>query len=72
MGSFLKSWKTTAIGLALGAANLLANGVHPKQVGLSVLLAALGIASKDFNSTTPIVLPVPAGWVQHPAVQSKQ
>lgn len=44
-----KSWKTTLLGLGLGALNLFANGASPKQVGLSLGLLALGAVAKDHN-----------------------
>lgn len=47
--SFLTNWKTTLFGLGAGALNMFANGTGWKEVLLSVGLAALGIAAKDFN-----------------------
>jgi len=46
-----KNWKTTLLGLGLGGANLVANGVHWKQALVSVGLAGLGLLAKDFNVT---------------------
>lgn len=53
---FLNSWKTTALGLALGGLNLWANGLGWKQVLISVGLTGLGILTKDFNVTVPPVI----------------
>ena len=48
------NWKTTLLGLASGALNLLANGTNWKQVLLSVGVAALGTMAHDSNNpTTP-------------------
>jgi hypothetical protein len=49
------SWKTTLAGIGIAILNLLANGLTPKQAGLSVAITALGALAKDFNvSHTPV------------------
>lgn len=40
-------YKTTLCGLAAGALNALAHGVAPKQVAVSLALAALGAVAHD-------------------------
>lgn len=46
-----KNWKTTLAGMGAGALNLVANGVNLKQIGFSLLLAAIGAVAKDLNVT---------------------
>lgn len=45
----LSNWKTSLLGIASGALNLLANGTNWKQVLLSVGVAGLGLFAKDHN-----------------------
>lgn len=45
------NWKTTLAGLGIASLNLFANGMHPKQIGMSIGLAILGSICKDFNVT---------------------
>lgn len=47
----MKNWKTTLLGLAAGALNMLANGTNWKQVLVTLGLAGLGLVSKDSNVT---------------------
>lgn len=47
----LTSWKTSLIGLGIGFLNLLANGLTPKQAGLSLGVAILGCLAKDHDVT---------------------
>ena len=43
----MKNWKTSLIGVGLGAANMFANGTSWKQILFSVGFSALGIFAKD-------------------------
>jgi hypothetical protein len=45
-------WLRTLAGLGLGVMNLFANGVTPKQLGVSALMAALG-AVTHYTSVDP-------------------
>lgn len=47
----MKNWLTSLAGIGAGALNLLANGTNWKQILVSVGVAALGLVSKDFNTT---------------------
>lgn len=47
----MKNWKTTLLGFAAGALNLLANGTNWKQVLLTTGIAAFGLVAKDHNVT---------------------
>ena len=49
MEELKKNWKTSLIGLAVAAFNLMANGTKPAQVMVSVGFLALGMLAKDFN-----------------------
>ena len=51
-----KSWLTTIVGIAGAIGNLIvsaiqAGAVTPRDIALSVVLAALGLSSKAFNVT---------------------
>jgi len=47
----MKNWKTTLLGFLSGGLNLYANGMTPKQILMSLALAALGLAAKDYGVT---------------------
>ncbi len=51
----VKNWKTTLIGIGLGAGNLflayLSQGIKPKDALLSVGIATLGAFAKDHDVT---------------------
>ena len=57
MDALKNSWKTTLIGLGMGAFNLLIHGCSWQQVAMSVGYAALGALSKDFNISNVPTLP---------------
>ena len=46
----LKSWKTTLLGAAAGAANLMAHGTGWKQVVATVAVTLLGAFAKDASA----------------------
>ena len=63
----MKNWKTTAIGIGFGAANLFASGAFTQDGKfnwqaflLSTGMAALGLVAKDHNVT--------GGTTQQPSV----
>lgn len=45
------NWKTTVLGILLGTAYTVTNTVDWKHLIVSVLMAFVGIVSKDFNVT---------------------
>jgi len=49
----MKTWWRVIAGLAAGAANSYANGVSPKQIGFSVLIAAMGLISHLTSTSDP-------------------
>jgi hypothetical protein len=57
MNALKNSWKTTLIGLGMGAFNLLIHGCSWQQVAASVLISAFGIVCKDFDITHVPTLP---------------
>jgi hypothetical protein len=51
LGSFLVSWKTSLIGLVMGAFQLHQGGMNWKSAAMAALMAALGLAAKDGQVT---------------------
>jgi len=47
----MKNWKTSFVGIGVGALNLFANGTNWKQVLVAAGIAALGVFAKDNNVT---------------------
>jgi hypothetical protein len=45
----MASWKTTVLGLIIGALNMYANGTNWKQILISAGLAGFGVLAKDFD-----------------------
>ena len=45
-----KNWKTTLLGLAAGVLNLVASGASWKSAAVSIGVAAVGAAAKDYSN----------------------
>ena len=56
LGSFLVNWKTSLIGLVMGAVQLHQGGLNWKSAVMAALMAALGVAAKDSNVTDGTVV----------------
>ena len=45
-----KNWKTTLLGLVAGVVNLVASGASWRSAALSIGIAAVGAAAKDYSN----------------------
>ena len=51
MATFLANWKTSLIGVVMGAIQLHQGGLSWQNAAFAALMAALGLAAKDSNVT---------------------